>query len=59
MAFAPDQKTFISVGEEGAIFVWKTPEEVQHARAEAEVPIIGKQQTTGVDYSPSKEKSRR
>jgi len=28
VVIAPDQRTIISVGDEGAIFIWKTPEDV-------------------------------
>jgi len=36
--FAPDQRTVVSVGEEGAIFIWENPQEVQLARGEHEIP---------------------
>jgi len=40
--FAPDQKTIVSVGEEGAIFIWKNPEEVQASQAQQELPTMAK-----------------
>ena len=41
MIFAPDQKTLVSVGEEGAIFVWNVPEEVREARNDGDLPTGG------------------
>lgn len=62
LIFAPDQRTIISVGEEGAIFVWKNPEEVQLAKADSELPTLSKD-TKGLEkqVSPTlaKEKSKR
>mmetsp|Transcript_52386 Transcript_52386/g.60172 ORF Transcript_52386/g.60172 Transcript_52386/m.60172 type:complete len:666 (-) Transcript_52386:64-2061(-) len=46
IAIAPDQKTIVSVGEEGAIFIWKTPEEVIEARADKDLPTMTKDQFT-------------
>jgi cilia- and flagella-associated protein 52 len=36
--FSPDQKFIVSVGSEGAIFIWENPKEVQEARADNEMP---------------------
>lgn len=36
--FSPDQKHIVSVGSEGAIFIWENPKEVQEARADNEMP---------------------
>eukprot|EP00357_Protocruzia_adherens_P026776 CAMPEP_0115010388 /NCGR_PEP_ID=MMETSP0216-20121206/23287_1 /TAXON_ID=223996 /ORGANISM="Protocruzia adherens, Strain Boccale" /LENGTH=624 /DNA_ID=CAMNT_0002378595 /DNA_START=28 /DNA_END=1902 /DNA_ORIENTATION=- len=40
IAVSPDQRTIISVGSEGAIFIWEVPEEVQLARADNEMPTL-------------------
>jgi len=40
---SPDQKTIVSVGTEGAIFIWNTPIDVQHAKPESELPTITKE----------------
>lgn len=40
IVFSPDQKTIVSVGAEGAIFMWENPEEVQKARAESDLPTL-------------------
>lgn len=40
---APDQKTIVSVGSEGAIFMWKMPEAVIYAKADNELPTISKE----------------
>ena len=34
IAIAPNQKFIVSVGSEGAIFMWHTPESVQNAKAQ-------------------------
>ncbi|KAL4465728.1 hypothetical protein ABPG72_015129 [Tetrahymena utriculariae] len=43
LQISPDQRTVVSVGAEGAIFIWKMPEEVVHARADNELPTISKE----------------
>lgn len=43
IAISPDQRSIISVGSEGAIFIWNMPEEVVNARAENELPTISKE----------------
>ncbi len=40
IAIAPDQKTIVSVGSEGAIFVWHTPEKILTARADKDMPTL-------------------
>ena len=40
IAIAPDQKTIVSVGTEGAIFIWHTPESVLKARADKDMPTL-------------------
>lgn len=39
LQFSPDQRFIISVGDEGAIFIWRTPEDVQRARADNQIPM--------------------
>jgi len=39
----------VSVGSEGAIFIWQMPEEVIHARADNELPTISKEKYTNND----------
>ena len=34
------------MGEEGAIFIWKTPEEVVEARADKDLPTLTKDQVS-------------
>ena len=34
------------MGEEGAIFIWKTPEEVVEARADKDLPTLTKEQVS-------------
>jgi hypothetical protein len=36
----------VSVGSEGAIFIWKMPAEVTHARADNELPTVSKEKYT-------------
>lgn len=36
--FSPDQKHIVSVGSEGAIFIWDNPKEVQEAKADNDMP---------------------
>lgn len=43
MQISPDQRTIVSVGAEGAIFLWKMPDEVTYARADNELPTISKE----------------
>lgn len=43
IAISPDQKLIISVGSEGAIFMWKMPESVLNAKADNELPTISKE----------------
>ena len=38
IAIAPDQKTIVSVGSEGAIFVWHVPDKVQQSMADKDMP---------------------
>lgn len=38
VVISPDQKCIVSVGTEGAIFIWHTPERVQQTRADDEMP---------------------
>jgi len=40
VAMAPDQKTIVSVGAEGAIFVWHVPDKVQQAMADKDMPTV-------------------
>ena len=40
MVISPDQKSIVSVGSEGAIFIWKTPEEVLNAKADQDLPQV-------------------
>ena len=40
--FSPDQKSIVSVGAEGAIFIWETPQEVRSAKRENELPTLGR-----------------
>lgn len=60
MTISPDQKTIVSVGAEGGIFIWKMPEEVSNAKAEQELPTIaqGNLSTSKVESvkNPPKEK---
>jgi len=49
--FSPDQKSMLSVGDEGAIFIWRTPEEVVNARADNELPTVNKPQELGQEKS--------
>lgn len=37
IAIAPNQKFIVSVGTEGAIFMWHTPEAVQDAKANTQM----------------------
>ena len=37
---SPDQKTIVSVGTEGAIFCWSTPDKVLQARADKDLPTL-------------------
>lgn len=46
LQISPDQKTIVSVGSEGAIFIWKMPAEVTHARADNELPTVSKEKYT-------------
>lgn len=52
IAFAPDQRTIISVGADGAIFIWRTPEEVVAARADNEMPTMTKDRTALLNPGP-------
>lgn len=36
--YSPNQKFIVSVGSEGAIFIWHTPEEVLEAKADNDMP---------------------
>ena len=36
--FSPNQKYIVSVGSEGAIFIWHTPQDVLEAKADSEMP---------------------
>ena len=38
ISVSPDQKTLISVGNEGAIFMWHMPEKVFEAKADPDMP---------------------
>jgi|TARA_B110000285_G_C15100882_1_gene604941 WD40 repeat protein len=38
IVIAPDQKTIISVGTEGAIFMWHMPEAVLAGKADQDMP---------------------
>lgn len=38
LKFSPDQKFIVSVGTEGAIFIWHNPKEVQDTMADNEMP---------------------
>ncbi|CAD8070532.1 unnamed protein product [Paramecium sonneborni] len=40
ITISPDQKSIISVGAEGAIFIWKMPESVINAKAQLELPTV-------------------
>ncbi|CAD8109148.1 unnamed protein product [Paramecium sonneborni] len=40
ITISPDQKTIISVGAEGAIFIWKMPESVINSKAQQELPTV-------------------
>jgi len=40
IAIAPDQKSFVSVGTEGAIFIWHTPTKVQLTKADDDMPTM-------------------
>lgn len=43
ITISPDQKTIVSVGAEGAIFMWKMPNDILNARADNELPTISKE----------------
>lgn len=43
IAIAPDQRFIVSVGNEGAIFMWKMPEDVVNARADRDLPTVSKE----------------
>lgn len=43
VAISPDTRTVISVGTDGAVFLWRTPENVLNARAENELPTVSKE----------------
>lgn len=38
IAVSPDQRTIVSVGTEGAIFMWHMPESVQKGKADQDMP---------------------
>jgi len=38
VAISPDQSFIVSVGSEGAIFLWHTPDRVQHTKADSDMP---------------------
>lgn len=38
IAISPDQKFIVSVGCEGAIFIWHTPEKVLYSKADKDMP---------------------
>ena len=38
IAISPDQRFIVSVGNEGAIFIWHTPDKVQQSMADADMP---------------------
>jgi len=40
MIISPNQKWIVSVGTEGAIFIWETPEEVLNAKADQDMPTM-------------------
>lgn len=40
ICISPDQKSIVSVGTEGAIFIWKMPEEVVNAKVDKELPTV-------------------
>ena len=40
IAISPDQKSIVSVGTEGAIFIWATPDKVLKARADKDLPTL-------------------
>lgn len=40
---SPDQRFIVSVGAEGAIFLWNTPMDVFKAKPESELPTISKE----------------
>lgn len=42
LQISPDQRSIVSVGAEGAIFIWSMPDEVVNARADNQLPTISK-----------------
>ena len=38
ISISPDQKTVVSVGTEGAIFMWHVPQKIYEARADQDMP---------------------
>jgi hypothetical protein len=55
---SPDQKTIVSVGAEGAIFIWNTPIDVQNAKPESELPTVSKEKVKSKqDKAPSQKGS--
>jgi len=40
---SPDQKFIVSVGNEGAIFIWHTPEKVLMSKADRDMPTYQQQ----------------
>ena len=38
LVISPDQKWIVSVGSEGAVFIWKTPEDVINSKANYDLP---------------------
>ena len=60
ITISPDQRTIVSVGEEGAIFMWKMPNEVVNARADNELPTISKEKANDpLDYDRNSQGSKK
>ena len=43
LKISPDQRKIVTVGSEGAVFLWETPNSIVQDRVEAELPTLSKQ----------------
>ena len=51
--FSPDQSFIVSVGTEGAIFIWHVPQEIQDARADNEMPEREEEPENEIELPPN------
>lgn len=44
LKISPDQKKIVTVGSEGAIFLWEMPASIVHDKVDVELPTLTKQE---------------